>query len=478
MNQSDALQSNRLPKSLLKSSFLGLRKLFTTPLVELLPKELSPQQQIAILWPILVGSLLLALFAHALALFSAVEHYVFTTGNQPERLPITTFLIVFILGLLYLVKRRRTQLSGEILVIALGIICLFASLSYGVATPQPILTFGLLILMSGAVTNPRFTLFYTIATIASLSIVYYLHSHEIVPLQNTWDNGDTTWGDLILFAITFALFFLVTFLFSRENQRSLITASTYQKQRVEIQPLVDLGRRTGGILHDLSDPISVLSLNLSEVKQHFIDHTIPDDDLVAQMQYALRQIETHIQGMRSELKKDTKPEDFSIDTEIQNVIKLLEYSARRKHVQIQYTPCNLTLHTQRGNFFRVVQNLVSNAIAAYPESGNHLPINIWVDQVKANQIHCNIQDYGTGIRPKDQPHIFTPFFTTKKSGEGSGLGLTTSLEIVRTQLLGDIGFSSSSKGTLFSLMIPQSLQHVQRTRDTENLQLDTSGIQV
>jgi len=71
-----------------------------------------------------------------------------------------------------------------------------------------------------------------------------------------------------------------------------------------------------------------------------------------------------------------------------------------------------------------------------------------------NFADIKIMDTGVGIRQKDLVNIFHPFYTTKPLGEGTGLGLSVSLEIVKKHD-GDISVSSEvGKGTVFSITLP------------------------
>ncbi|MBM4372297.1 MAG: HAMP domain-containing histidine kinase, partial [Deltaproteobacteria bacterium] len=78
-------------------------------------------------------------------------------------------------------------------------------------------------------------------------------------------------------------------------------------------------------------------------------------------------------------------------------------------------------------FHEVVSNLVQNAIDATKEDGN-----VWCEAVRlGDSVRITVRDDGSGIAPENLERIFSPMFTTKAPGEGMGMGLTITYQIVR-----------------------------------------------
>ncbi len=104
---------------------------------------------------------------------------------------------------------------------------------------------------------------------------------------------------------------------------------------------------------------------------------------------------------------------------------------------------------------RVLQNLVANACYAMHKRGT--PARLEVSTHDAGEhVEIRVADNGGGIPAENHPHIFTPFFTTRPSGEGTGLGLSMSHDIVVQGYGGTLTFSVvPGESTEFVITLPR-----------------------
>jgi signal transduction histidine kinase len=115
---------------------------------------------------------------------------------------------------------------------------------------------------------------------------------------------------------------------------------------------------------------------------------------------------------------------------------------------------------------QVLMNLCTNAVHAMHDRGGVLDITL--DQVILDQDQCRsmenmtpgkyvqmiIQDTGYGIRPENISRVFDPYFTTKEPGEGTGLGLSVTLGIIKKHLGSITVTSQKGHGTRFMVLLP------------------------
>ena len=101
----------------------------------------------------------------------------------------------------------------------------------------------------------------------------------------------------------------------------------------------------------------------------------------------------------------------------------------------------------------VLINLLSNAMDALPEGGV-IGVATHFDAKTSGEVICTVRDNGKGIPEEYQERIFNPFFTTKEKTGGIGLGLSTSLSIMKKHNGMIAVKSKSGEGSAFSFALP------------------------
>jgi two-component system, NtrC family, sensor kinase len=111
---------------------------------------------------------------------------------------------------------------------------------------------------------------------------------------------------------------------------------------------------------------------------------------------------------------------------------------------------------------RVLLNLISNGFyaamqrKAENQSGDHEPMLLASTKNLGDSVEIKIRDNGTGIPPEVKEKMFNPFFTTKPAGEGTGLGLSLSHDIIVTQHAGSIEIDTRpGEFTEFRIVLPR-----------------------
>jgi signal transduction histidine kinase len=211
---------------------------------------------------------------------------------------------------------------------------------------------------------------------------------------------------------------------------------------------------TSGFFHDLVNPLTAVSLNIEQLKQNesrdFSEIQINVDQAIK----ALDQLKHFVFTVNRHVKHKSTESEFSLNEEIQQAIEILGYKARKAQVDVLFLSTEeIKIWGDSLKFHQVVVNLLSNAIDACQKIElPHKEIRIHLKDGN-NLIHFSIQDCGEGIAPEVLPKIFDSFFTTKSTG--TGIGLSTTKEIVEKELGGKIFVQSEiGKGALFSIDFP------------------------
>lgn len=234
--------------------------------------------------------------------------------------------------------------------------------------------------------------------------------------------------------------------------------------------LEELGKLTGGLAHEIKNPLSTVKLNLKLVSEDLEAMTAggppPADSANAArtLQRATRKIavlqrETdrleQILGsfLRYIDRTELKPENVDVNQLINDMVDFYSPQADSHSIVIRQMLCDkpLICRLDADMLKQVILNLFINAQQAMP-TGGELIIN--TDR-KNGRALIRISDTGAGIAPDRLPHLFDAYYSTRPSG--SGLGLPTAKKIVDAHG-GDITVESElGKGTTFTIILP--VQH-------------------
>jgi two-component system NtrC family sensor kinase len=257
---------------------------------------------------------------------------------------------------------------------------------------------------------------------------------------------------------------------TRDLTQSLEELRTAQDRLVQTEKLASLGQLTAGIAHEIKNPLNFVN-NFSSLSAELIDEL--DEALApAPLDQKMRgEVGELTQMLKSNLEKVVQ-HGKRADSIVKNML-LHSRTGSGEHRSTDINALveeslNLAYHGARAERpgFKIVvqQNLDSDAGAAelYPQEITRVLLNLIANGFYAatkrkidgdenfeatlsattrnlgNRVEIRIRDNGTGIPPEVKEKIFNPFFTTKPAGEGTGLGLSMSHDIIVKQHGGKI----------------------------------------
>lgn len=440
--------------------------------------------------------LLILLFSLILTLTGlGVNFYVFLQselgysdyyGNGIGLLPILLVLIGELI-LLNLVKNGHIKLVSSILIFFFMSISMFMNFNWGINLPQSLLMYCFIIVISGLLFNSTMGFIVTTIIISFSILVGYLQINNLIAVNLGWKNIMSSFKDVFISSITLSIIALVSWVSNREIEKSLARAETSEKnlkkerdlleirvkKRTEelqkaqqekilsVYRFADLGRLAAGLMHDIVNPLTVVSLNLEQV----IDRTTGKSkiDNIKQLRIATqraisgtKQIEDYVQAARKQIQKQDDRTLFSVCTEIDHIKSLFSYRCKKEHVQLRFS-CDQTIKIKGSSvrFNQCLSNIVSNALDAHTLSKrSHKTIGISV-QKNPSDVSITITDNANGIAPTTLNKIFNPFFTTKSIEKGTGIGLSMTKNIIEEAFKGTISATSTPKiGTTFTITLP------------------------
>jgi signal transduction histidine kinase len=241
----------------------------------------------------------------------------------------------------------------------------------------------------------------------------------------------------------------------KERERARAELERAEMERRENERWIVLGQLASGIAHDIRNPINFVSLALDHISgKKKTGSAKATRKLIEDAHSELMRVNEMIQGVLDYGRTRT------LNFQVENAPDILAESVREVMLRRPDSACRIRLeeadgsfpiHVERDLLLRALTNLLENALeAGGPEvevrtgascdSGKQVKVVIW------------IQDSGAGIPEQDLERIFTPFFTTKKSG--IGLGLALAQKWVR-EMGGEIGASNVPEGgARFEILFP------------------------
>jgi signal transduction histidine kinase len=254
-----------------------------------------------------------------------------------------------------------------------------------------------------------------------------------------------------------------------------------QKQLVQSEKMASLGELTAGIAHEIQNPLNFVN-NFSEVNEELLTE-MKDEMSKGKIDVALalandaienqKKINHHgkradaiVKGMLQHTRSSSGiKEPTNINALADEYLRLAYHGLRAKDKSF-----NATLQTDFdesiGNINiipqdigRVILNLINNAFYALDEKKKHIQngyeptVSVSTKKV-ADKVLISVKDNGNGIPQKILDKIFQPFFTTKPTGQGTGLGLSLSYDIVRSHG-GEIKANTKDgEGSEFIIQLP------------------------
>jgi len=256
-----------------------------------------------------------------------------------------------------------------------------------------------------------------------------------------------------------------------------------QTQLIQREKMASLGELTSGIAHEIQNPLNFVN-NFSDINRELAAELESEIDkgnyteartLVKDIMENEEKVNHHgkradaiVKGMLQHSQRSNgQKEDTDINALCGEYLKLAchTYSVSGNPLNVKfetrYDPSAGKLNVVHQDIGRVILNLVNNAVYAVNEKARqqqdgYEPVVTITTRKTEGKTEIIVSDNGTGIPGSIRDKIFQPFFTTKPAGEGIGLGLSLSYDIVKVHG-GEISIESTiNEGTRFTIQLPHT----------------------
>ena len=226
-----------------------------------------------------------------------------------------------------------------------------------------------------------------------------------------------------------------------------------QDSLIRSEKLASVGRLAAGVAHEIGNPLAAVA-GFTELLLDAVDDASSAPPALDEMAQMLKTVQTQTERIQTIIKQlvdfsrdDSHEPVASIDLSaaLQEAVDLARASKRTQHVHIQAPQAQPEVRVQAvaSQVVQVLLNLIFNAADAMVDTPQpQLRLHITREH---QRVLLQVEDNGPGFEPRALQRAFDPFFTTKPPGQGTGLGLATSLRLIQ-RFGGDIRIQNLPAG--------------------------------
>jgi C4-dicarboxylate-specific signal transduction histidine kinase len=348
-------------------------------------------------------------------------------------------------------------------------------LMYGITAPLGILSASFVIFLSGTLLGTRSIKWVVAALTVLLVTVHILHSYEVViprisELAKSADVFHVTAYTTIL-----GIFGLVSWLSVNETERSLHRAKQAEETLIEqkqsladkldeeskklrdaqlremlrIYKFAEIGQSTTATLHELSNLLSELTLDINDIGQQY-----QRTKAISNAEEGIRRINRLVRQTRAQLTEGRNKRPFNAMTVVRQTLYDIENRLFSKECRFTFNISNETSFKLKGDplsLSHVITIIFNNALDAC-SAKKDAAITASVEVIN-DTLAIEISDNGPGIPPDKLATLFKPHQSTKPHGLGIGLYVTK--HIVKYQLGGKLRCIPSKSGACFRIELPK-----------------------
>ncbi|MGA1933399.1 cache domain-containing protein [Arcobacter sp. YIC-464] len=241
-------------------------------------------------------------------------------------------------------------------------------------------------------------------------------------------------------------------------QKAITEVKKKDRAMLHQSRLARMGTMLSMIAHQWRQPLSEVSGILMELETANKFNKVDSNMIKESVDESNKQIQfmsNTIEDFRNFFKPDKKKVDFYIDDACSEAVTLVYASLKSFNIKLnKNVKYNCFIHGYEREFAQVMLNLISNAKDVLIQRNVKNPkIDITLDR-KFNNAIIKVEDNAGGVEDEYMDLIFEPYFTTKSSSKGTGLGLYMAKMIIEKNMQGELIAENKKAGACFFIILP------------------------
>ena len=420
---------------------------------------------------ILRGSLLVAIALTSLIII----HGYFSGDILGVRVICCLIVVIYLLIAELNARKGHYILAGWMVMVLYALLAAVTLLLWGLNTPVGVLAVGFVVFLSGVMLGPKHILWVILSVAALLITIQHFHNSGYIDPDNEALSKPSHYFDVLVYITILGIFALISWLSGKQTEYSIIRAQNAEEKvraekaglvekleeqslrlrQTQLQEMVSLykfaaiGQSTTATLHELSNLLSVLTLDIDDISQQH-----QRSEAIVNTKEGINHINELVRQARRQLHDNRNVEIFNVIPVIEQTLKEFQPKFKMRGVELQKQILQRKSFRIIGdslNVSHVITILINNALDACIGIVNP-KIIIKVEQMN-NSLKIDVIDNGIGIPDSQRSSLFSPRQSEKPSGLGVGLYITR--HIIENQLHGRISFSAPIVGAHFSIQLPR-----------------------
>ena len=382
--------------------------------------------------------------------------------------------LLYLLFVGFFLYKKHTQIGAWMLLIFYGIVGISILHIWGINAPIGILILSFVVVLASVMLGAKYIIFVTIAIIMLLIIIQHSSVIGISQPDRSMLDDSSTYMDVMNYSVFLCTFAFVAWLAGSRMEHALdravqaelllqkekdILASRVRvqtkrlkdaqhKELKQLYKFAELGQLTTIILHELANHLSILTLDIDDLKDRH-----QSSIAIEHAKESIFYINTIVDQVRDQIKDSDDTQKFDALTTTKDTIEQLRKKINDSNIKLFVEDNGLKNYFIFGDPLRLSQAmtiLVTNAAQANKSKISE--ISVEVSSVKS-KILFSVKDFGTGITKEARRTLFQPQKMGK--GVGLGIGLYVTKQIIETHFKGRIWLSPATEYTQFTIEIPR-----------------------